>query len=55
VFEKGVLRRICRSKREEGTVGWGKLHNEELHNLFCFHNIVRMIKSRRMSWVEHVT
>jgi hypothetical protein len=28
-----VLRRIFRSKREEGTGGYRKVHNEELHNL----------------------
>jgi hypothetical protein len=33
---------------------WRKLHNEEIHNLYSLPNIVRMIKSRRMSWVGHV-
>jgi hypothetical protein len=31
-------------------VGWWKLHNEELHNLYCSPNIIRIIKSRRMRW-----
>jgi hypothetical protein len=30
------------------------LHNEELHNLYSSPNIIRMIKSRRMRWAEHV-
>jgi hypothetical protein len=30
------------------------VHNEELHNLYSSPNIIRMIKSRRMAWVEHV-
>jgi hypothetical protein len=30
------------------------LHNEELHNLYSSPNIIRMIKSRRMSWAGHV-
>jgi hypothetical protein len=30
------------------------LHNDELHNLHSSPNIVRVIKSRRMRWVEHV-
>ena len=30
-----------------------KLHNEELSDLYCSHNIVRMIKSR-MGWAGHV-
>jgi hypothetical protein len=34
--------------------GWGKLHNEELHNLYCSPSIIRMIKSRRMRWTGHV-
>jgi hypothetical protein len=34
VFENRVLRRIFGPKRDGVTVGWGKLHNEELHNLY---------------------
>jgi hypothetical protein len=33
---------------------WRKLHNEELNDLYSSHNIVRVIKSRRMSWAGHV-
>jgi hypothetical protein len=36
------------------TGGWGKLHNEELHNLYSLPSIIRMIMSRRMSWAGHV-
>jgi hypothetical protein len=36
------------------TGGWRKLHNEELHNLYSSPSIIRMIKSRRMRWAEHV-
>jgi hypothetical protein len=31
-----------------------KLHNDELHSLYCSSNIVRVIKSRRMRWAGHV-
>jgi hypothetical protein len=31
-----------------------KLHNEELHDLNCSPNIVRVIKSRRIGWAGHV-
>jgi len=31
------------------------LHNEELNDLYTSPNIVREIKSRRMSWAGHVT
>jgi len=33
---------------------WRKLCNEELNNLYCSPNIVRVIKSRRMKWAGHV-
>jgi hypothetical protein len=36
------------------TGGWGKLRNEELHNLYSYPSIIRMIKSRRMRWAGHV-
>ena len=36
------------------TGDWKKLHNEELNDLYCSPNIVRVIKSRRMIWEGHV-
>jgi hypothetical protein len=36
------------------TGGWRKLHNEELHNLYSLPSIIRIIKSRKMRWAEHV-
>jgi len=54
VFENRVLRRIFKSKRDEVTGGWRKLHNEELNDLYSSPNIVRMIKSRRMRLAGHV-
>jgi uncharacterized membrane protein len=41
VFENRVLRRIFGPKRDEVTVEWRKLHNEELHNLYSSPNIMR--------------
>jgi len=32
----------------------GRLHNEELHNLYASPNIIRAIKSRRIRWAGHV-
>jgi len=33
---------------------WRKLHNEELNDLYSLLIIVRVVKSRRMRWAEHV-
>ena len=33
---------------------WRKLHNEELYDLYCSPDIVRVKKSRRMRWAGHV-
>jgi hypothetical protein len=54
VFENRVLRRIFGPKRDEVTGDWRKLHNEELHNLYSFPDIIRQVKSRRMWWAGHV-
>jgi hypothetical protein len=54
VFENRVLRRIFGRKRDEETGGWRKLHNEELHNLYSFPSIIKVIKSRRMRCAGHV-
>jgi hypothetical protein len=54
VFENRVLRRMSGPKRDEMTGGWRKLHNEELRDLYSSPSIIRIIKSRRMRWAEHV-
>jgi hypothetical protein len=54
LFENRVLRRIFGPKSGEVTGEWIKLHNEELNNLYTLPNIVRVVKSRRMRWAEHV-
>jgi hypothetical protein len=50
-----VLRRIFPPKRDEVTGRWRGLHNEELHNVYSSPSVIRVLKSRRMRWVGHVT
>jgi hypothetical protein len=50
VFENRLLRRIFGPKRDEVTGECRKLHNEEINDLYCSPNIVRVIKSKRMRW-----
>ena len=35
-------------------MGEDKLHNDELNDLYCSPNTLRVIKSRRMRWAGHV-
>jgi len=54
VSENRVLRSIFGPKKDEVLGKWRKLHNEELDDLYCSPNIVRVIKLRRMRWAGHV-
>jgi hypothetical protein len=54
VLENTVLRGMFGPKGNEVMGGWRKLHNEELHNLYCSPIIIRMIKARRIRWVGYV-
>ena len=54
VFENRVVRRIYGPKRDKVTGVWRKLHIEELKDLYCSPNIVRVIKSGRMRWAGNV-
>ena len=53
MFENMVLR-IFGPRRDEVTREWRRLHNEDVNNLYSSPNILRVIKSRRMRWAEHV-
>jgi hypothetical protein len=49
-----VLTRIFGPKRDKVTGEWRKLHNEELNDMYCLSNIIRVIKSIRMRWAGYV-
>jgi hypothetical protein len=49
VSENRALRAKFGTKRDEMVGSWGKLNNEELHNLYSLPNIIKMINSTRMS------
>jgi len=55
VFENRVLGKIFGPKRDKVRGKWRRLHKEELYDLYCSTNIIRVIKSRRMRSAEHVT
>jgi hypothetical protein len=48
VFENRVLRDMFGPKTEEVTGDWRKLHNQELHILYCSPDITWVIKLRIM-------
>jgi hypothetical protein len=56
VFENKALRRIFGPKKDEVRVTgeWVKLFNEELYDMYSSPKTVRVIKSRRIRWAEHV-
>jgi hypothetical protein len=43
-FEKSVLRKIFVTKRDEVTGNWRILQHEELNDLYCSPNVMRVIK-----------
>ena len=46
-LENGML-------KDKVTSDWRRVHNEELYDLYCSPTIIRVIKSSRMIWAEHV-
>ena len=54
VYENRVLKRIFGPKRDEATVEWRKLQNEELTAMYASPNIIWVIKSIRIRWAGHV-
>ena len=52
VFENRILGRTYGPNRDENGE-WRRLYNEELHSLYRSPNMVRMIKSRGLTWAGH--
>jgi len=55
VFENRVLKNVFGPDRGEVTGEWRELHNEELNDMYCSPNVIRVTKSRRMRWAGNVT
>jgi hypothetical protein len=56
VFEDRVLRGILGPEREE-VLGWRKLHNEQLRNLYSMPHVIIMTRTTRscaihVAWME---
>jgi hypothetical protein len=54
MFGNRVLRRIPGPKRDEIIGNWRQLHNEELPNMYCLPDVIRMIQSRWMRWAGYM-
>jgi hypothetical protein len=53
VWEQGAEKDIWTEEGWDEESG-GKLHNEELRDLYSSPCIIRIIKSRRMRWAGHI-
>jgi len=53
-FENRVLRRKFGPNRKKVVGRRRRMPNQELHNLYASPNIIRVNKSRRNRWAEHV-
>jgi hypothetical protein len=54
VLGNRVVRKIFGPKWDEVTGEWRKLRNEEINDLYCSPNIIQVIQSRSMKWMEHL-
>jgi hypothetical protein len=50
VFENWVLKNVFGPNRDEVTGDWRKLHKEKRHYFYSSPNIIRVIRSRKMTW-----
>jgi hypothetical protein len=54
VFENRVLRRNFGPETDQASREWGRLHSENLNDLYSSPNFFLVINSRRMRWAGHV-
>jgi len=54
VFENRVLRELLGTKKEEEVKERREMYDEELQDLHCSSDIIRVVTARRMGLVEHV-
>jgi hypothetical protein len=54
VFENRVLRELFGTKREEEIKERREMYDDELHDLYCSSDIVRVVTLRRMGWEKKV-
>jgi hypothetical protein len=54
VFKNRILRRIFGPNRDEIIEDWRKLHNEQLHNVYCLPDKIRMMKPRKIRWAGYL-
>jgi hypothetical protein len=54
VFKNSVPRKTFGPKRDEMIGKERRLRNEELYDLYCSPNTIRVIKSRRIGWAGYV-
>ena len=54
VFENRVLRKMLGFIKDEVRAEWRRLLSEELYDLYCSPNIVRVMKLRRMSSARYM-
>jgi hypothetical protein len=54
MFEDIVLREMFGFERVKVNRGWIKLHTQKLRNFYLSPNRLRVIKSRKRRWEEHI-
>jgi hypothetical protein len=54
MIDRGLYPSLSTDKRDKVTGEWRKILNEDLNDLYCSQNILRLIKSRRIRPAGHV-